>query len=377
MRIVVAGGYPPHYTRHFHSRLREVYGDAIRFIYILAPRGAFDSPYHDGNLPYGSRVLSNTDSWRSLWRELNESEADVLFCAGLYPVSLWSALVWAARSKKACIYWSDTNIADVLKSGGLSALRRKCIAKVINRMVTYFACIGTRNREFFLWALGNHARSKLCWIPYPHSTRQIEVPDRCDGQFGILYLGRLAPLKCVDHLLKAYRLLPEKIRHVSSLKVVGDGPDRPRLERLVDQLGLRRNVTFTGIARSAETGKLFAAADVFVLPSMIEPWGLVVNEALDAGIPVICPHWVGAAADLVQDELTGFVTVDNSPECLAAALKRAWDRRNDLPGMGRLGQQVVRNGGWNVDGAVESFCSLIDSIRQQSPNRMSRYTANL
>jgi glycosyltransferase involved in cell wall biosynthesis len=100
---------------------------------------------------------------------------------------------------------------------------------------------------------------------------------------------------------------------------------------------------------------LFAVADVVVLPSHTEPWGLVVNEALSSGRPVMAPHWVGAAADLLQDGVTGLVLSANSPEAIAAGLERALEMRATLSEMGRRGRALVAEGGWTLEGALSSW----------------------
>jgi glycosyltransferase involved in cell wall biosynthesis len=183
--------------------------------------------------------------------------------------------------------------------------------------------------------------------------------------FVFLYLGRLVPTKGVDRLIKALTLFPDEILTHCSCLIAGDGSCRAELEGLVRDLGLEGLVIFLGTIPSNETPSLFAAADVFVLPSHQEPWGIVVNEALSSGKPVVVPYWVGAAADLVLDGVTGVVMPSNTPEHIASALLRLYDDRERSRCMGIRGRELVRNGGWNIDNTLSSWrevMKLVDSM---------------
>ena len=139
-----------------------------------------------------------------------------------------------------------------------------------------------------------------------------------DGEVLVLFAGRLEREKGVETLLDAWR-------HAglagAALAFAGDGP----LRRAVDQAGGR--VTALGEVPRDRLPALYAAADVLVLPSIrtatfTEPWGLVVNEAMHQGRPVITSDAVGAAAGgLVRDGHNGLVVPERDPEALAAALR--------------------------------------------------------
>lgn len=134
--------------------------------------------------------------------------------------------------------------------------------------------------------------------------------DACIFNFG--YVGRLVDIKQVDKIIAAIGLLVAK-GHKVSLTVVGDGPERPRLERLATTLP----VEFTGKVFGEAKIRILHGIDCLILYSSYEPWGLVVNEALASGIPVIVSDKVGACKDLVEgDEPTGLVA--------------KWDDVNDL-----------------------------------------------
>lgn len=107
----------------------------------------------------------------------------------------------------------------------------------------------------------------------------------------ILYVGRLATVKNLDSLLRAYAMLPTKSYH---LILVGNGPEEENLHQLTAELALAHRVSFAGKQEGDELLAYYAAADLFVLPSVYEPFGAVTHEALMAGLPVACSRVAGS-----------------------------------------------------------------------------------
>lgn len=161
----------------------------------------------------------------------------------------------------------------------------------------------------------------------------------------ILCVGRLLDIKRPDTLLAAYA----QVADVPGLPqpwlvFVGDGPMQAPLAAEAARLGLSR-VRFAGFAGQDRLPAFYAMADVFVLPSEWEPWGLVVNEAMSCGLPVIVSDRVGCGADLVRDGETGLVVPVGNADALAAALRRLLADRPAAQAMGRAGQRLVA--GWD------------------------------
>jgi glycosyltransferase involved in cell wall biosynthesis len=182
----------------------------------------------------------------------------------------------------------------------------------------------------------------------------------------ILYLGRLEPIKAIHNLLHALALLPAAIRHNVHLDIYGGGSEEDRLEEIVRKQSISELVSFHGPVASDQVAQNYAKADLFVLPSEKEPWGLVVNEALLAGVPVMCPFWVGAAADLITDGETGYILENNTPACIAAGIERAYLMGHVNKQLGLRGRTRVMMGGWNVQEASAQLVTLIDEISRES-----------
>jgi glycosyltransferase involved in cell wall biosynthesis len=135
----------------------------------------------------------------------------------------------------------------------------------------------------------------------------------------ILYVGRLESHKGIEDLLHAYRVVS---RPGLMLLVVGNGSLRATVQAAEKE---SEWIRYAGRLSGDEIWQAYCAADFLVVPSRAEPWGLVVNEAMAMGLPVIVSDRVGCIDDLVQDEGTGLIVPAESPEALAEAIVRLAD----------------------------------------------------
>jgi len=179
----------------------------------------------------------------------------------------------------------------------------------------------------------------------------------------VLYLGRLEKMKGIQYLLQAFSAcnLADAV-----LLIAGVGSERPALENLIHQLGIQERVRFAGYVPPEETVAFYAFARVVVLPSVTtprsrEPWGLVVNEALNQGIPVIATEAVGAVAGgLLLDQVNGLVVPERDSGALARALRLIWE---DDALRERLVAGAKRTiASWNHEAQAAGFTRAIHSV---------------
>lgn len=135
---------------------------------------------------------------------------------------------------------------------------------------------------------------------------------------GVLFVGRLAPEKGLEFLLRAFSLLVQSVPDVT-LTVVGDGPSRPMLERLADELKIRDQVSFVGSKLQREIPALMQTHKMLVLSSVREGLGLVVAEAMACGCPVVA-HDLPGVRDLVKHKETGLLVRLGDPLAMAEAM---------------------------------------------------------
>ena len=145
-------------------------------------------------------------------------------------------------------------------------------------------------------------------------------PARGDRRLRVLTVGRMLALKGHALLLEA-AALRRATGSPLRLTLVGDGPERERLERLAVELGIEHDVTFAGAVGSDRIHEHYAASDVFCLPSLAEGIPIVLMEAMATGLPVVATR-VGGIPELVRDGKSGLLVAPGRADVLAAALGR-------------------------------------------------------
>lgn len=141
------------------------------------------------------------------------------------------------------------------------------------------------------------------------------------------YVGRLWTGKGVDYLLDAFRGLERRHGSNVSLLLAGDGPDEGRLRHRCKEEGLR-NVVFAGFRQRDELPRIYTAADVFVFPTLGDPFGHVVEEAMSCALPVLSTSAAGEIRDRVRDGENGFIVPPADSGALLARMEMlANDRR--------------------------------------------------
>jgi glycosyltransferase involved in cell wall biosynthesis len=170
----------------------------------------------------------------------------------------------------------------------------------------------------------------------------------------VVTVARLAPEKGLDVLLRAAGTHP--------VLVIGDGPERGRLEALARELGVR--ATFAGDRPLEGVLDAYVAADVFALLSSYEPWGVVVNEAAACGLTLVLSERVGAARDLLRDDENGFLVPAGDVEAAADALARLASDPGLRESMGARSRELVRGYGY-----APSVDNLLAAVREATASR--------
>jgi glycosyltransferase involved in cell wall biosynthesis len=243
---------------------------------------------------------------------------------------LWRAMRRAAREELEAgadlihaHWWVPAGLAVprgarmVLTVHGTDAalLRRSRIARRIARPVFHRAAVVTAvSRELAGWVqngVGRHvAQAYIHPMPVDSSGRPWTT-----GGGGAVVVARLSAQKRVALAIDAISVLTS-CGHELSLTIVGDGPERPALERQVERLGIGAFVRFAGAVPAAEVQRYLATADVMLFPAQGEGFGLAAAEALMSGVPVVACWDGGGVLDVVPESGAGRLTLP-SPDPLA------------------------------------------------------------
>jgi len=244
--------------------------------------------------------------------------------------------------------------------GAVKRIARDWMLRRLYRKVDQFCVIGKAARRH-LRRLGV-GEERLFSSPYAVDTalfeRQLELNPRAqaraalglvDNDFVVLFSGKFLPRKAPLLLLEAIGRVRGREKIV--LLMVGDGEQRAEIEKKGRPL-LGGRLRMEGFVNQSELGRRYAAADVLVLPSMFETWGLVVNEAMQFGMPAIVSSKVGCHEDLIIEGKTGMIFPVGDAEKLAQCLQQFVDQPGKAREMGAAARALVI-AGYSTEAAVE------------------------
>ncbi len=174
-----------------------------------------------------------------------------------------------------------------------------------------------------------------------------------------LAVGRLAREKNQAFLLSAFARILQNLPN-ARLVLVGEGDDRPRLERLVDALGMNGRVRFVGAVPHETVGAYYQAADLFLFPSTSETQGIVVLEALAAGLPVVAVT-SDAAAELLGDGQGGILTPEVAGWFARSAVE-LWEETERRRAMAEAGRQIAAR--YAPDACAARLLDLYEEVIQ-------------
>lgn len=247
---------------------------------------------------------------------------------------------------------------------------KACFLNAMKPVLSGILTIGAKNREFYA-AMG-FRQERLFRMPYAvdnkwFAERFAEAASRREAfraELGLkpgrpiaLFAAKLQPRKRAQDLIRAFKtVVDDPAAGNPYLLIAGDGELRDELQALAADAPAN-SIHFLGFRGQTDLPPLYDLCDVFVLPSNTEPWGLVTNEALNAGRPVIATTEVGSAYDLVREGENGFVIEPGDIDALAGHLLTLFSDRDLRERMGRKSLEIIENWdfGADVDGLREAL----------------------
>lgn len=295
---------------------------------------------------------SNTSQWRLavlLWQRLSEIKPSLVMVPGYYTLPALAAAVWGRVHRARTVLMSESTEADHSRRRWKEAVKGTLICRLFHHAIVG----GTRHRDYLqrLGFDGERIGLRYNVVDNAYFADGVSALRAAGRPLAFeaasdyfLYVGRMAPEKNLELLLNSFAAYREQGGQWR-LVLAGDGPSRARLETLAIGLDIDDAVTFAGHRSIEELLPFYAFASAFVLPSLREPWGLVVNEAMAAGLPVLVSRICGAADDLVRDGENGFTFAPDSPEELTAHMLR----------LSRLPRETLKTMGLGSQHIIEDF----------------------
>ena len=245
-------------------------------------------------------------------------------CIGLSYAELSTILLVAMLrlSGKRVVVFSESKFDDRPRNATGELVKRLILSSYnaaivgATRHIAYFRMLGFRRRAVLPGYDGvglDRVRAQ--------GGGQLAPGGRSFESRDFVFVGRFVDKKNLPHLIESFaRYVASAGAGARRLVLVGSGPEEPQLRGMVDALGLRDRVEFPGFLPAQAVSRILANALTLVLPSVEEQWGLVVNEALAFGLPVIVSRQVGSRDALVRDQVNGHVVESGSVEQLADAM---------------------------------------------------------
>ncbi|WP_414468690.1 glycosyltransferase family 4 protein [Methanobacterium sp. ACI-7] len=242
-----------------------------------------------------------------LFPRLMEERYDVIDCQGFPFFSCFTSKVHSLLGKSTLIItlhevWNDYWYKYIGKAGFFGKSIEKIMVYLSNNLITV-----SKKTKKDLKGIKPSEKSIIIpnGIDFNHINNIIPSNEKSD----VIFAGRLIKEKNIDILIKSIYLAKDKIPNIQCL-IIGDGPERLKLEKLVHELNLSNNVIFKGFMENYDDLiSYMKSSKVFVLPSTREGFGIVVIEANASGLPVIVvKHKMNAACDLIEDNINGFIS---------------------------------------------------------------------
>lgn len=351
--------------------------------------GAVQDPNYETVTLYRDRhfsEISPTASCRAIGSALDDLKPDLLLVQGWSDTYALAPLCWAAHTGVPAVVTSETQAIDAPRHSWKEWVKKR----VVNRFAS--ALVGGSAHVKYLESLGmdsgriytgydvvdnDHFARGACEARQDAAgyRRRLGVPERY-----FLASCRFIPKKNLARLLHGYadyRL--QAGADACHLVLLGDGPLRPDLEAIRRDLALQDWVSMPGFKPYHELPAYYGLAEAFVHASSTEQWGLVVNEAMAAGLPVIVSNRCGCAPDLVHAGHNGITFDPYDVSALTAALHRMAADTEVRTSMGAESRKLIAN--WTpeqfADGleqAVEAAANALHARRRSLAERVLLWT---
>jgi glycosyltransferase involved in cell wall biosynthesis len=388
-RLAVVNSHPIQYFAPLYRFLNRGQGLEVTALYCsdFSLRGSIDPGFKqtvtwDVDLLSGYRSVFLGDAARTrtlggfwslvcpqVWPELRSGSYDAVLLHG-YSHAVEILALLAAKSKGLPVFMrSETHLG--LHRQKWKRWVRDSVLSVGYRFVDGFLAIGSANRAYYR-ALGV-PDSKIFDVPYTVDNerfisaaaltpeQRLEVRKKYGVPAGkpvVLYASKFMRRKHPDDVIRAVASLEKKGEGVTLL-MVGTGEMEQELRAQAAALGMD-NVVFAGFINQSELPSIYAASDIFVLPAEDEPWGLIVNEVMCAGVPVVAADEVGCVRDLVQDGVNGYHMKAGDVGSLAKALQTLVGDEPLRRRMGAASLSIIR--GWSYEQCRQGITAALSQV---------------
>lgn len=306
-------------------------------------------------------------------KELIRNRPDAIWLHGWNSVTNWLAMIAALiLGVPVGIHGDNSFMSERKKPLWKIKVKKIIFGRLLFRGISAFFYIGAEDKKFYEFY--GVPPEKLFFTPFAtdnewffgESEKLLPQKELLRKKFNIdsrgmvtIFVGKLIERKRPMDLIKAHQLIGKNDQ--ASLVLIGDGALRKDLEQYVSDNKLE-NVHFFGFKNLTEISEFYALADIFVIPSSNEVWGIVVNEAMCFGLPVIASDTVGAVSDLVKHDQNGFVYPEGDVETLSRCLRELMESKKKRIAFGEQSSEIIRRYSHEAD--VQAIMNFLKTVNR-------------
>lgn len=370
---------------HFHTPLFETFAKHYDtdFIFFsegtegwIAKKNVLKIGNYKGEFVHGLRLTSRTRLNYSLVGKLLQGKYDILIQAISGRFELLATFIFAKLARKRFILWANLWFHPKTLFHRMTFPVTLYIYRHADAIVAYgyhvrdyLVSLGVdEERIFYSWnVIDNDAFNKPASA---QAAEKIRARYHLEGRHPLLFVGRFVQEKGLRYLLEAFKNVPREL--CASLLLIGGGEEKELLKAFISEHALQ-HVHIIDHVPNEELAEYYAIADIFILPSITtatfkEPWGIVINEAMNQGCPVIATNAVGAAmGGLVQEGRNGMVVPEKDPDALREAIVRLLSDPKALREMKDFTKQEIKE--WDHQKSFAGFQQAINFVVDGSKNR--------
>lgn len=308
----------------------------------------------------------------AVFQALDEISPDCIAIGGWAAAESAAALLWAYENGCPCMIMSESQAFDAKRSRSAEWIKKQ-IVKLCNAALVggythkqYMQDLGMADD---LISLGYNAVDNEHFKTHAAAARQnadrlrveFDLPDRF-----ILASGRFIEKKNFPRLIRAYAEAKKAVPDAPSLVILGDGKERAIIEAEIAATAMQDSITLAGFRTYEQLPALYALSEGFVHVSFVEQWGLVINEAMSTGVPVIASQACGAASTVISQGKSGFLVDATKTASIADGLTKLFQMSpEERKTMGANAADAIAE--WGPDRFGEGFARAISQTLKSPP----------
>lgn len=320
-----------------------------------------------------SNSKSGKEVYRAVGDSLSEFNPEIVVVPGWATKQAISAMLWARIHCVPIIVMSDSQEIDFPRKAYSERIKKLIISCCAGALVA-----GSSHREYIvkLGMQGDRVRIGYDVVDNDYFYNgAIEAKKNSDSlkeiynlpEHFFLTCARFVEKKNIPSLISAFLIFLRNndanfsLREKWNLIILGDGPMRNILEKQIDEFGLTGRVLMPGFKQYPELPTYYGLAEAFILPSTTEQWGLVVNEAMASGLPVLVSNRCGAAVELVKKDVNGFSFDPNNVTELSGFMLQMAENETIRRKMGEESTRIIKN--WTPAMFADNLIELAELVK--------------